>query len=103
MEARKSEVVENGNKVFYSNVDPIADLLVFDPLGIILFKFDGVSEFFSEKLSLNDWSMQSAISFYPLSVRNVGQNFVMKYPLSPHPVRPVFCTIWRFRDAGTFV
>jgi hypothetical protein len=54
VEARKSEVVENGNKVFYSTVDPIADFLVFDPLGIILFKFDGVSEFFSEKLSLND-------------------------------------------------
>ena len=77
-----NEIVENGDGVFYSNVDPIADLLVFDPLGIILFNFDGVSEFFSEKLSLNDWSMQPAISFYPLSVRNVGQNFVMKYPLN---------------------
>jgi hypothetical protein len=77
-----NEIVENGDAVFYSNVDPIADLLVFDPLGIILFNFDGVSEFFSEKLSLNDWSMQPAISFYPLSVRNVGQNFVMKYPLT---------------------
>ena len=76
-----NEIVENGDGVFYSNIDPIADLLVFDPLGIILFNFDGVSEFFSEKLNLNDWSMQPAISFYPLSVRNVGQNFVMKYHL----------------------
>jgi hypothetical protein len=77
-----NEIVENGDAGFYSNVDPIADLLVFDPLGIILFSFDGVSEFFSEKLSLNDWSMQPAISFQPVSIRNVGQNFVIKYPLT---------------------
>ncbi len=78
-----NEIVENGNtEGFISNTDPIADLLVFDPLGILLFNFDGVSEFFSEKLSLNDWSMQPAISFNPLSIRNVGQNFVMKHPLS---------------------
>jgi hypothetical protein len=77
-----NEIVENGDGVFYSNVDPIADLLVFDPLGIILFSFDGVSEYFSETLSLNDWSLQPSLSFYPLSVRNAGQNFVMKYALS---------------------
>jgi hypothetical protein len=77
-----NEIIENGDVVFYSNVDPIPDLLIFDPLGIILFNFDGVSEFFSDKLSLNDWSMQPAISFYPLTIRNVGQNFVMKYPLT---------------------
>jgi hypothetical protein len=77
-----NEIVENGDGVFYSNVDPIADLLVFDPLGILLFSFDDVSNFFSETLNLNDWSMQPAFSFYPLSARNVGQNFVMKYPLT---------------------
>jgi hypothetical protein len=77
-----NEIVENGDAVFYSNTDPIADLLIFDPLGIILFSFDDVSEFFSEKLSLNDWSMQPAVAFYPFSIRNVGQNFVMKYPLT---------------------
>jgi hypothetical protein len=78
-----NEIVENGNSTtFSSNVDPIADLLVFDPLGIILFNFDNVAEFFSEKLSLNDWSMQPAVSFNPLSVRNIGQNFVIKYPVS---------------------
>jgi hypothetical protein len=78
-----NEIVEQGNSEgFISNVDPIADLLIFDPLGIILFNFDGVSEYFSETFSLNDWSMQPAFSFYPLSIRNVGQNFVMKYPLT---------------------
>jgi hypothetical protein len=78
-----NEIIENGDSGdFISNVDPIADLLIFDPLGIILFSFDGVSEFFSQKLNLNDWSMQPAVTLYPLTFRNVGQNFVMKYPIT---------------------
>lgn len=77
-----NEVIENGDAYFYPNVDPIADLLIFDPLGIVLFSFDSVCEFFSSKLSLNDWSSLPAFSFGPLGIRNTGQNFVMKYPLT---------------------
>ena len=77
-----NEIIENGPGCFYSNVDPIADLLVFDPLGIALFSFDGVSRFFSDKLQLNEWSSQPAISLFPFGVRNTGQNFVVKYPLT---------------------
>jgi len=76
-----NEIVENGPAVF-ANEDPIPDLLIFDPLGIILFSFDGVSRYFSSTLSLNDWSFQPALSFGPPAVRNVGQNFVIKYPLT---------------------
>lgn len=77
-----NEIIEAGDGEFCSNVDPIADLLLFDPLGIILFNFDDVSDFFSEKLSLNDWSMQPAVSFNPMTFRNLGQGFVMKYPIT---------------------
>ncbi|MBN1399073.1 MAG: hypothetical protein JXA06_13650 [Bacteroidetes bacterium] len=77
-----NEIIEAGGGEFCSNVDPIADLLLFDPLGIILFNFDGVSEFFSENFSLNDWSMQPAMSFNPLTFRNLCQGFVMKYPIT---------------------
>ncbi len=76
-----NEIIENGPEI-YSNEDPIPDLLIFDPLGIVLFSFDGVAEFFSSTLSFNDWSYQPAISFAPLGVRNVGQNYVMKYPMN---------------------
>ena len=76
-----NEIVENGVGVG-PNVDPIADLDIFDPLGIILFSFDGVCDFFSSKMYLNDWNSQPAFSFSPLAVRNVGQNFVIKYPLT---------------------
>ncbi len=77
-----NEIIENGDAYFYPNVDPIADLLVFDPLGIVLFSFDGVCEFFSTQLSLNDWNSMPAFSFGPLGMRNTGQNFVIKYPLT---------------------
>lgn len=79
-----NEIIENGNNnYFFSNVDPIADLLIFDPLGVVLFSFDAVADFFSTNLSLNDWSQQPAISFRPTGIRNTGQNFVMKYLLLP--------------------
>jgi hypothetical protein len=67
---------------FYPNVDPIADLLFFDPLGILLFTNDDVARFFSEELSLNDWSTQPALSFLPLGIRNASQNFVIKVPIT---------------------
>lgn len=76
-----NELIETRNYAGV-NVDPIADLFIFDPLGILLFSFDDVSDFFSTTVSLNDWSNQPAFSFAPFGVRNTGQNFVMKYPLS---------------------
>ncbi len=76
-----NEVVENGVNI-YPNEDCIPDLLIFQPLGIVLFSFDGVAEYFSDTFSLNDWSQPAAISFAPLAFRNAGQNFVMKYALT---------------------
>ncbi|HTP13369.1 MAG TPA: hypothetical protein VMM37_07045, partial [Bacteroidota bacterium] len=61
----------------------IADMLIFNPLGIILFSFDPVCSFFSSGLSLNDWSGQMAISLSPFTVYNFGQTFVAKVPVVP--------------------
>ena len=94
-----NEVVENGPFVG-TNVDPIPDLLVFDPLGIIIFSFDGVSDFFSSTVSLNDWSNQPAVSFGPLAVRNVGQNFVMKYPITKSGGTSIFYHFGNFGMLG---
>jgi hypothetical protein len=76
-----NEIIENGDGIG-PNVDPVADLDIFDPLGIILFSFDGVCKFFSSTVYLNDWNNQPAFSFSPLAVHNVGQNFIIKYPLN---------------------
>jgi len=76
-----NEIIENGDGIG-PNVDPIADLDVFDPLGIILFSFDGVCNFFSSAVYLNDWNGQPAFSFSPLALHNVGQNFIIKYHIT---------------------
>ena len=76
-----NEILENGDWRG-PNTDPIADLLIFDPLGIVLFSFDDVCRFFSSEVNLNDWNNQPAFSFGPLGLQNTGQNFVIKYPLT---------------------
>jgi hypothetical protein len=72
-----NEVVESNDYVGY-DPDPIADMYIFNPLGILLFSSNTVSRFFSQTLNMADWSYQ--ISFNPAmkSVENLGQNFVMK-------------------------
>ncbi len=76
-----NELVENGPSI-HPNIDAIADFCIFDPLGIILFSFDGVAEYFSTEFGLNDWSPQPAVSLNPLAFRNFGHNFVMRYPIT---------------------
>jgi hypothetical protein len=73
-----NEVVENDGYEGYTT-DPIADLYIFDPLGILMFSSDRVCGFFAHKLNMADWSYQPAIDFSDGSIENQGQNFAMKY------------------------
>lgn len=57
-----------------------ADLLFFDPLGIVIFSIDGVARFFSGTLRANIWSSQAALTVDGELVNN-GNNFVVKVPL----------------------
>ena len=68
------------------NVDPIADIYVFDIGRIILFSFDNVNRFFSRTLNLADWSLQPSISVFNGTLRNNGQYFSIKwkFPSSAH-------------------
>lgn len=72
-----NEVVENG-KWRGVNTDPIADLLIFNPLGILLFSFDYTKRFFSETVSLHYWGLQPAINLKTRELENAGQQFIMK-------------------------
>ncbi len=76
-----NEIVENG-KNYYPNIDCIPDILYFLPIGIVLFSFDDVAEFFSEEFQLNDWSHQVGVSFSPFAIRNACQIYVSKIPLN---------------------
>ena len=73
-----NEFVENGSYQG-DNVDPIADIYIFDLGGIVLFSFDSVNEFFSNELNLADWSLQPSFSFRPAQLHNNGQYFSLKW------------------------
>jgi hypothetical protein len=79
------------------NVDPIADVLIFDPIGIILFMSDDVTAFFSHTMHLTDWSGQAAYGPQYKTIENQGQNFVMKYAL---PFAPATSIFYHFGDSG---
>jgi len=72
-----NEVVENNNYVGWTT-DPIADLYIFDPLGMLLFSSDRVARFFGQTLHMADWSYQPSINLANRSLENHGQNFAMK-------------------------
>jgi hypothetical protein len=76
-----NEVVEN-NGYRGNNVDPIADLLVFDPLGMLLFDSDRVSRFFSETLNLRDWSTLPAYDPVHRTLENNSDNYSMKWRIT---------------------
>lgn len=76
-----NEVVENRANTLIT-VDPIADMLIFNPLGYILFSFDGVKEFFSETVPLYDWSLQPVFNPFNNHLENTGEQYVLNYPLN---------------------
>lgn len=65
------------------------DLLLFDPLGIALFSFDGVAGFVAGPLGGNIWASQASLTFDGELVNN-GNNFVLKLPVSPIPRTSIF-------------
>jgi hypothetical protein len=75
-----NETVENGSYIG-DNVDPIADLLIFDPLGMVLFSLNGVPEFFAGTLNLAEWSAQICYNPWTQTVENEGVNYSIKYKL----------------------
>jgi hypothetical protein len=73
-----NEVIEN-NSYVGRTVDPIADLYIFDPLGVVLFSLEPVCQFFSETLNMADWSYQPAYNPTLGNLEDAGQNFIFKY------------------------
>jgi hypothetical protein len=73
-----NEAVENGSYQG-NNVDPIADIYIFDIGGILLFSSEPVRRFFSEELHLTDWSLQPSIALNNGTLQNNGQYFSLKW------------------------
>lgn len=57
-------------------------MLIFNPLGILLFSYDGVKKFFSETLPLYDWSLQPFFNPFNNHIENVGEQYVLNYPIN---------------------
>jgi hypothetical protein len=75
-----NEIIENSSYQG-DNVDPIADIYFFDIGGIILFSFDNINRFFSEKVVISDWSLMPSIRLRDNTLQNNGQNFSFKWKL----------------------
>lgn len=73
-----NETVENGNYTGPS-VDAIADVYIFDPLGMLLFEWNRAAKFFSSTLNLSDWSYQIMINPLNATIENAGVNWSLKY------------------------
>ena len=75
-----NETIENG-KYLGDDVDPIADIYIFDLGGILLFTSHDMRKFFSETLNLADWSLQPSFSLRNGELHNNGQFFSMKWKI----------------------
>ena len=75
-----NELMENGSYTGV-NVDPIADMWIFNPLGILLYSSNSVARFFSASVQVCDWSGMPF--FDPLygKIDNASQNWAIKIPL----------------------
>jgi hypothetical protein len=75
-----NEVIENGAYTGV-NVDPIADIWIFNPLGMVLFSSHRVARFFSVSVQVCDWSGMPFIDPVHGKIDNVSQNWAIKIPL----------------------
>ncbi len=80
-----NESMENGT-LKGVNVDPIADMYVFNLGGVLLFSFDNINRFFSEDLHMSDWSLQPSVNYATGELMNNGQyyHFAWKIPWWEH-------------------
>ena len=79
-----NESIENKDQRGF-NTDCLADLLVFDSLGIVLFSIAPVRRFLSSTFILSDWSMQPVISYPHGDLEGMGNFYSLKFPLPFYP------------------
>jgi len=91
-----NEAAEN-DKFVGPNVDPLADLYIFDIGGVILFSSDAVKEFFSTTLNMTAWPGQPAWNPRFNTIENQGQYYVIRYHL---PFTERTSLFYHFGDNG---
>ena len=79
------EAVEHYNETA-PTVDPVADMLLFDPAGALLFTNDHVARFFSRTLHMGLWSGQPAYNPVANTFENAGENYGLHYFFGEHRI-----------------
>lgn len=74
-----NEVTENGSYRGW-NQDPIADMLIWNPLGFLLFSIDPIARFFQGPVKLDYWPGQAVVT-NGLRLTNQGENYAFKITL----------------------
>ena len=74
-----NEMTENGDFRGW-NQDPIADMLIWNPLGFALFSIDPIARFFRGPIKLDYWPGQAAIT-NGFRLTNQGENYAFKIAL----------------------
>ncbi len=74
-----NEITENGSWRG-PNQDPIADMLIWNPLGLVLFSFEPVARFFKGPVILNYWPGQAVLA-NDMRLYNQGENYAFKVTL----------------------
>jgi hypothetical protein len=90
--AMVNETLEN-NGIDTWNTDCLADLLVFDVAGILLFSSDSVKRFFSREIIVSDWSLQPSFAVHNGDLRNEGNYYALKWALPFYPRLSLFSYI----------
>lgn len=72
------EAVEHQDEVV-PTVDPVADMLIFDPGGALLFSSDRVAGFFANTLNMAIWSGQPMYNPVANTFENAGQNYALHF------------------------
>jgi len=64
------------------NEDPVSDMYIFNPMGVLLFLNDDICRFFSNTMHLNEWSLQPSLNLLNGNLENMGQFYVSKVSLN---------------------
>lgn len=84
-----NEIVENGDYKG-TNVDPISDMLIFNPIGFLLFSTEAGQRFFSTKMPVYDWSMNPYFNPKYCSIENAGQQYATKIKFNSNSKNAIF-------------
>jgi hypothetical protein len=72
-----NEVIEN-DTFRGLNQDAATDLLIFDPLGILVWRSEAVQRFFSEKIQMTNWPGQPSVDINSRTLQNLGQQYMLR-------------------------